>query len=301
VIGKNIFLYSKIYLSKFKIQFNKMSNFPLVSFIIPTYNSEKTIIRCLKSVSNQTYPNIEIIIIDDFSDDNTILRILDLNLKNLTLIKKKKNFGPSKCRNEGILASKGEYISILDSDDYIFPHKTEKQINFLRHNREYSIIGSNVIINDNKREIFSIRKNSHDEIIRSIFYYNPFCHSSIIFKKKDFLQTDMYNENISFGEDHRLVSKLLTIGKGYNVQEYLVKKYEIFGESISRKTKKSKLIYCLFTNRIYIFNVLKKNKLSFTFAKSILSLLFIFLVYTFSIDKEKIRSLINDKKYFEYI
>ncbi len=271
-----------------------MSNLPLVSIIIPTYNSERTILRCLKSVLNQTYPNIEIIVIDDFSNDNTVQIVLELNLKNLILIKKNKNIGPSKCRNHGILVSKGEYISILDSDDFIFPLKTEKQINFLIQNREYSIVGSNVIISNYKRESFSERKKSFTDIIKTIYYYNPFCHSSIIFKKKDFLLTDMYDENISFGEDHRLISKLLTIGKGYNIQEYFVKKYEIYGVSISSKMTKLKLIYCLFTNRIYIFNVLKKSKLSLTFVKSMLSILFLFLLYLFNLDKEKVRSFIND-------
>lgn len=69
-----------------------MSNLPLVSIIIPTYNSEKTILRCLKSVLNQTYPNIEIIVIDDFSNDNTVPIVLKLNLKNLILIKKKQKY-----------------------------------------------------------------------------------------------------------------------------------------------------------------------------------------------------------------
>ena len=108
-----------------------MLKIPLVSFIIPTYNSGKSIVRCLKSVSNQTYPNIEIIIIDDCSNDNTLLKIKKLNLKNLIIIKKNENQGPSKCRNDGILACNGKYISILDSDAYLFPTKTSKQINFM--------------------------------------------------------------------------------------------------------------------------------------------------------------------------
>ena len=272
-----------------------MNNDPLVSFIIPTYNSDKTIERCLKSISAQTYPNIEIIIIDDFSTDNTLRNILQKNLKNLTLIKQKKNIGPSKCRNIGILASKGKYISILDSDDFIYPNKTKDQIKFLENNKEYSFVGSNVIIVDSGKEKFSIRKKQNKEIIKSIYYYNPICHSSIIFRKSVFLKTDMYNENIFFGEDHRLISQLLTLGKGYNIQQYLVKKFEKYGDNLSSKVDKFKILYYLLLNRVYIFNVLKKNKFSFTFILSLFSVIIIFFTYIFKIDKEIIRKTINGK------
>ena len=272
-----------------------MDNNPLVSFVIPTYNSEKTIERCLKSISAQTYPNIEIIIVDDFSTDNTLHKILEQNLKNLTLIKQNTNTGPSKCRNIAILASKGKYLSILDSDDFIYPNKTKDQIEFLENNQEYSIVGSNVIIADSKKEKFSKRKKLHTDIIKSIYYYNPFCHSSIIFKKSDFLKTEMYDEKIFFGEDHRLIAQLLILGKGYNIQKYLVKKFEKYGETISSKISKFKHLYYLFSNRIYIFNTFKKNKYSFKFILSLLSVPLIFFIYIFKIDKEIIRKTINDK------
>lgn len=270
-----------------------MLKIPLVSFIIPTYNSGKSIVRCLKSVSNQTYSNIEIIIIDDHSNDDTLLKIEKLNLKNLIIIKKKENHGPSKCRNDGISACNGKYISILDSDDYIFPTKTYKQINFMENNKEYSVVGSNVIIKNNNHEVVSKRKETHTDIMKTIFFYNPFCHSSLIFKKNDFLNTDMYDEKVFFGEDHRLIAQLLTLGKGFNLQETLVKKYEIFGTSISTKTKKIKLISYLFNNRIFIFKTFRKNKFSITFIKSVIALLFLCLVYTLNLDKEKIRNFMR--------
>ena len=275
----------------FENNINKAS--PLVSIIIPTFNSEATIERCIKSAINQTYSNIEIIIIDDFSTDKTLEKINNFKLKNLKIICNHRNLGPSICRNKGIIKSKGEYISILDSDDFIFPNKIELQVNFLEKNNDYSIVGSNIIINDGQKETLSIRKNFHKDIIRAVIYYNPFCHSSIIFKRKDFFKTKMYQENIFFGEDHRLIAELLNCGKGFNIQEFLVKKYEIRNFSISTKIGKLNYLYFLFLNRNFIFEELKIKKISFKYLKSILCILFIFLIYIFKIDKEKVRKILK--------
>tara|TARA_B100001059_G_C17788823_1_gene558824 strand:+ start:314 stop:1150 length:837 start_codon:yes stop_codon:yes gene_type:complete len=277
---------------------NKITNRfkqPLVSVIIPTFNSESTIYRCINSVIDQTYSSIEIIIIDDCSTDETLKKIYEMNLQNVLIIKNDKNQGPSKCRNDGILACSGKYVSILDSDDFIFQSKIEKQIDFLENNKKYSVIGTNVIIkkSNDANEILSKRKNSHEEIIKSIFYYNPFCHSSIIFKKKDFLLTEMYNEKIFFGEDHRLIAELLVLGKGYNIQEFLVKKYEFDGVGISSKISKYKRIYSLFVNRMFIFDKLNRKKISFVFLISLLSVISISIVYILRVNKELIRSLIK--------
>ena len=92
-----------------------------VSVIIPTYNSEKYVQKCLDSVIMQTLNNIEIIIIDNISVDNTVevaKDILSKGKKNFEIIKNPK-LGVSFSRNIGINASKGEYIYFLDSDDYL--------------------------------------------------------------------------------------------------------------------------------------------------------------------------------------
>ena len=92
---------------------------PKVSVIIPVHNREKTIIRSIESVLNQNYSNLELIIIDDYSTDNTV-KIIKRYIKdkpNIELIRNKKKLGVSKSRNKGILNSTGEYIAFLDSDD----------------------------------------------------------------------------------------------------------------------------------------------------------------------------------------
>lgn len=99
----------------------------LVSIIVPTYNSEKYIVESLQSITNQTYKNIEIIVINDGSNDGT-KEILDAISKtdSRIIIINKENEGVSKARNKGIDACKGEYIFFFDSDDIIESKCIEK-------------------------------------------------------------------------------------------------------------------------------------------------------------------------------
>ena len=96
---------------------------PVVSIIIPAYNASNTIDRCLKSVLNQTLKNIEVIVINDCSKDNT-LEILK-SYKNIVLINNEKNLGPAASRNKGLDIAKGKYIGFVDSDDYVAPNMYE--------------------------------------------------------------------------------------------------------------------------------------------------------------------------------
>ena len=102
----------------------------LVSIVIPVYNSEKHIEKCLKSVLAQTYSNIEIIIVDDGSTDNT-LNLCKKIIQNDTRVKiiSINNSGVSTARNIGIKNAKGKYIQFVDSDDFIDNNMTELLVN----------------------------------------------------------------------------------------------------------------------------------------------------------------------------
>lgn len=120
---------------------------PMVSVVIPVYNSESTIIRTLDSVKNQTYSNLEIVLVDDGSKDNSnplmreyIRNNPDLNIKLIS----KSNGGVSSARNVGIENCTGEYIAFLDSDDAWLPNKTETQLNLMLENPKIDSLGSNL-------------------------------------------------------------------------------------------------------------------------------------------------------------
>ena len=118
------------------------NNNPLVSVIIPAYNHEKYIIDCLKSVINQTYSNIEIIVINDGSTDSTervireFINSTDIDIDFIS----KKNEGICKTINKGLNIAKGKYISFLASDDMFAPQMIKKQVEFMENNKNISLV-----------------------------------------------------------------------------------------------------------------------------------------------------------------
>ncbi|WP_293297035.1 glycosyltransferase [Pedobacter sp. UBA4863] len=107
--------------------------FPLVSVIIPLYNAEKYISETIESVLNQTYQNIEIIIIDDGSTDNSLALAKSYENSKIKVFSQD-NKGVSSARNFGISIAKGDYIQFLDADDLIAPSKIELQIEYFISN-----------------------------------------------------------------------------------------------------------------------------------------------------------------------
>lgn len=115
---------------------DNINNLKLLSVIIPAYNAEKYLVKCVDSVANQTYKNIEIIIVDDGSTDSTpqICDELASKYNNNVKVIHQSNQGPNKTRENGLKASTGEYIAFIDSDDYIDLTAYEKVIKALEEN-----------------------------------------------------------------------------------------------------------------------------------------------------------------------
>ena len=90
---------------------------PLVSVVIPVYNRETTVGRAAASVLNQSYTNLELIIVDDCSNDNSLQVIHEFQDKRIIVITSEQNSGANAARNKGILAAKGQYVAFQDSDD----------------------------------------------------------------------------------------------------------------------------------------------------------------------------------------
>ncbi|MDE1489882.1 glycosyltransferase family 2 protein [Xenorhabdus bovienii] len=111
-----------------------INNEDLVSVIMPCYNSGEYIEQSIQSVLSQNYINFELIIIDDYSSDNSVEKIKKFHDKRIKLIVSKKNGGAGISRNIGIEQAKGRFIAFLDSDDLWKPNKLKDQINFMKEN-----------------------------------------------------------------------------------------------------------------------------------------------------------------------
>lgn len=115
----------------------------LVSIVVPVYNSEKYLIKCVDSILKQSYKNLEILLIDDGSTDRSYDICCDLAKKdNRIVVKQKSNGGVSSARNLGILTSNGEFILFVDSDDTVNEKYVELLVNPLLNNKyDVSICG----------------------------------------------------------------------------------------------------------------------------------------------------------------
>jgi len=128
----------------------------LVSIITPSYNSAKFIKQCIESVIAQTYTNWEMLIVDDYSSDNSLQILKKYNDKRIQLIELDKNVGASESRNVAIRKAKGKYIAFLDSDDLWEPQKLEKQISFMETEDIAFSFSTYQPISDDESKLYSI-------------------------------------------------------------------------------------------------------------------------------------------------
>jgi glycosyltransferase involved in cell wall biosynthesis len=126
---------------------------PLISAIIPTYNRADFIAHTIRSVLKQSYRNIEIVVVDDASIDNTDDIVKNITDPRIIYIRHDKNCGPSAARNTGVRIAKGRFVAFLDSDDEWFPQKIESQLAAIKQQAhpDNVVCYTQVIVSTNKR------------------------------------------------------------------------------------------------------------------------------------------------------
>lgn len=129
-----------------------------VSIIIPVYNMEKYLEECLDSVTNQTYRNLQIILVNDGSKDKSLEIMKEYAKKdNRIICISQENAGPGMARNKGLEYAEGKYISFIDGDDTVTPDFIEKLITIIKEDDLYSYCGVNV---DGKNTFLTQEENS---------------------------------------------------------------------------------------------------------------------------------------------
>lgn len=201
-----------------------------VSVIIPVYNTELYVEKCLNSVINQTYKNLEIIVINDCSTDNSLSIIKKFNDKRLKVINLDKNYGVAYARNKGVEESSGTYICYIDSDDYWDLKKIEKQVNFIKKNNYIFIYSDYAYFDDNKiKKVKVPRKITYKEALKNTTIFT----STVMFNMKYLSKKDIYMPEVRRGQDTLTWWKVLKKGvTAYSINEVLAY-YRINNNSLS--------------------------------------------------------------------
>ncbi len=216
---------------------------PLVSVIMPTYNDGKYLKPAIESILNQTYPNIELLLINDGCTDNTdafVKTLVDFRLKYFV---NDKNRGYIFSLNKGISLAKGKYIARMDADDLCPLDRLEKQISYLENNPQIDVIGGSMITfenNTNKERICNFPEN-HDEIKSRLFFRNAISHPTIVIKTKILTKYNIkYNSEYIAAEDYKLWTDLIKVARFHNLSDNLLY-YRIHSNSVSKKRSQIQL------------------------------------------------------------
>mgnify|MGYP001358563993 FL=1 len=191
------------------------SSTELVSVLLSTYNSEATIEKSLISLLNQTYNNLEILIADDGSTDNTkeICKKFQLNDERILLFSNKKNIGLTKSLNSLAQKASGSLIARQDADDVSLPERIEKQIQFM-NKKKLDAVTTRSLVKQNNKKRPGISFYIPNKLL--INRKNPFIHGTLIIKENIFKDIGYYDERFYFAQDYKLFYDLLS--KGYKVK-----------------------------------------------------------------------------------
>ncbi|MBG6187838.1 glycosyltransferase family A protein [Flavobacterium sp. CAN_S2] len=241
-----------------------LKNSPLISIVIPCYNDLKFIEQSVQSALNQTYENIEVILVDDGSDSatKTVLKRIEPTISTLIT---QDNQGQSVARNVGIRAAKGEYILVLDSDDFFEPTFCEKALPFFLKKTDIKIVTCQAnLLFDNGFSTLSIPRGG---TISDFMYFNE-AFGSTIFKKSDWEKVNGYDEIMRKGfEDWEFYIRVVKDGGCVFVLQEVLFNYRKRNDSTTKRanTIKYELLYYIYTKHQELY----KNHFD-TFVKNLL-------------------------------
>ncbi|WP_161485637.1 glycosyltransferase family 2 protein [Polynucleobacter sp. MWH-Tro8-2-5-gr] len=196
---------------------------PLISVLMPAYNSELYIAEAIKSILNQSYQNIELIIFDDGSSDKTRRVIESFSDPRIIKILSDQNYGVVRARNEMIDKARGQYIALMDADDIADPSRLEKQLASLESG-ESDLCGSAQWVLD---EVTGQLKKSKDKFtdsdLRSLLsVYCGLCNSAMMGRAEIFKRFK-YDTSILTSEDYYLWVQMAAAGYRFlNLKERLI-------------------------------------------------------------------------------
>jgi glycosyltransferase involved in cell wall biosynthesis len=175
---------------------------PRVSIVIPTYNRSGIVRRAIDSVLAQTYADLEVVVVDDGSTDDT--RAVLENYESRVRYVRQENAGPAAARNHGMRVARGEFIGFLDSDDLYFPENVAAHLRAFERSPEAGLVYTGIEIVDHEgKRIKDVRPNPEDRgfVFERLIRYNFITSSTVLMRRAAMEFAGSMNTSLWFAED----------------------------------------------------------------------------------------------------
>jgi glycosyltransferase involved in cell wall biosynthesis len=201
-----------------------------VSVIIPTYNGASYVASAIQSALNQTFEDLEILIVDDASTDRTLNEIEPfLTDKRVKLLCNTSNLGIPATKNKAVKMARGQFIAFLDQDDVWLPNKLEVQINHLKQDDNIGVIASAIYFIDESgnligKKILNIENAQPLTQVKRLLLGNFITNSSAVVRRSCFDKVGYFNENLRGSDDYDLWVRIAKYFKIHYLNQILIKK-----------------------------------------------------------------------------
>jgi len=214
---------------------------------MPVYNAAPFVGQALQSIIDQTYQNIELIVVNDNSKDESLKIIASFKRKypkKITVINLKSNLnvGGDAATNVAIQKTKGDYIAKMDADDIADPKRIKKQVEYLQTHSDIYLVGTNAYVINKEGQIVGEKSEptSSREIFNEFIYFHPLIHPSVMFRRPENIK-NFYKIKYPTANDYYTFFSLLCEGRHFaNLPEKLLY-YRIYGGNASLKNIKKGL------------------------------------------------------------
>lgn len=212
---------------------------PLVSIVLPYYNSEEFIAQAIKSILNQSFKYFELILINDGSQDHSTKIVESFHDKRIVLIHKSHEFISS--LNAGLTIAKGKYIARMDADDIMHPDRLLVQAMLLERNKQIDFCSCwCTVFNDETGEIFPMKTRSGEirNPLVSLLLNNCFVHPSMMFRRTFMEKHKLKYKPYKFAEDYKLWLDAANAGAKFHIEPQILLFYRYHPKQISEINKK---------------------------------------------------------------
>ncbi|SDX58500.1 glycosyltransferase family 2 protein [Salimicrobium album] len=188
---------------------------PLVTVFIPMFNAEKYIQDTLESILNQSYKNLEVLVVDDGSSDRSVEIVKSYTDNRIRVVVNEENKGIPYTRNVGLSLSSGKYMAIMDADDESIPERIREQVSYMEENPDIDAVGSYYRAKgSNNSRIMKAYHTSWEEIRIQLMFNNQLGNSTAMIRMATVRDNGLtYNESYYVSQDYEFWSQLSKVGR----------------------------------------------------------------------------------------